>query len=121
MWFDLPCTSDLQLTNEAERKRNFENKSLDELKMKVGHAKLTYGADPWMTAANFVDPYSGLSQLHRAPSRAYFKLVEIGDLTPSPTYLRAAPMRSTGRICASRRRHEAPPLCELQNQRSILS
>lgn len=62
-----------------------EHNALHALKEKTGLTKAKVGERAWRTAVSYVDPYSKLPSLHRAPSRAYFKLLEIGtDMLSAP-------------------------------------
>ena len=64
----------------------FVSSRLEDLKRRVGVAKLQVGAEGWRTAVTFVDRFSNLTQLHRVPSRAYFKMAEIVRvLSTTPT------------------------------------
>ena len=69
----------------AEELPPLYDERLEALKERVGIVRMQIGVDGWRNAVNYVDRFSGLGRLHRAPSRSYFKLVEMARaLTVAP-------------------------------------
>ena len=58
---------------------------MDAMKERVGCAKMLHGDRAWRTAIAYVDPLARLPQLHRVPSRSYFKLVELAPMLDTPS------------------------------------